>query len=55
MKALSVLGSLEDAQTINSLKATEFEIALLLNFGAESLQYHRLASSKSSQSAKSAD
>ena len=45
-KALSRLGGREEAQVINYLKATGLEIGLLINFGAESLQYKRLVLSK---------
>jgi len=56
-KALSELTSVHEAQVINYLKATGIEVGLLINFGAESLQYKRLILSKTNlrQSAKSAD
>ncbi len=41
VKAIAQLGSLEMAQLINYLKATNLQIGLLLNFGAKSLQYER--------------
>ncbi len=41
-KALSQLTSIEEAQTLNYLKATGFHRAVLINFGAPSLQYKRL-------------
>jgi GxxExxY protein len=41
-KALSQIGGVEDAQVINYLRITGLERALLLNFGAPSLQYKRL-------------
>jgi GxxExxY protein len=42
IKALSGLSGNEEAQLINYLKATEFEVGLLINFGKRSLEYKRL-------------
>lgn len=42
IKALSVLSSLEEAQMLNYLKATNLEIGLLINFGTKSLEYKRM-------------
>ncbi|MFB3879904.1 MAG: GxxExxY protein [Armatimonadota bacterium] len=57
IKALAALGGTEEAQLINYLKATGFELGLLLNFGAESLEVRRRIFSKrqASQSAQSVD
>jgi GxxExxY protein len=55
LKALSALGRVEEAQVLNYLKATGYEVGLLLNFGAESLEYRRLVFSKSLKSAQSVD
>jgi len=41
MKALDKLGGNETAQVLNYLKATGLKVALLINFGAESLEYKR--------------
>ncbi len=44
-KALDVLSGVHEAQTINDLKATGMQRALLINFGAPALQYRRLVRS----------
>jgi len=41
IKALPDLSSIEDAQVINYLKASGLELALLINFGADNLQWKR--------------
>ena len=43
LKALAALSPIEDAQVINYLKASKLPLALLINFGATSLQHKRLA------------
>lgn len=48
-KALTGLGNVEIAQVLNYLKATSLERALLLNFGALSLQYKRLVRTASQE------
>lgn len=55
LKALGHMSGTEDAQVINYLKATGYEVGLLLNFGSRSLQHRRLVLSQSAESAKSAD
>jgi GxxExxY protein len=42
LKALDQLSNLEVAQVLNYLKATGLQRALLINFGAQSLQFRRL-------------
>jgi GxxExxY protein len=42
LKALRKVTDVERAQVINYLKATGMQRALLLNFGAPSLEHHRL-------------
>jgi GxxExxY protein len=46
IKALSELDNTQPAQTINYLEAFNVEIGLLLNFGAESLQFRRFINNK---------
>jgi GxxExxY protein len=46
IKALAQLGTIEEAQLLNYLKATGYETGLLLNFGRTSLQYKRYVHSK---------
>lgn len=41
LKALNRLGSLEEAQPLNYLKATGSTVGLLINFGSASLQFKR--------------
>jgi GxxExxY protein len=55
VKALGSLSGIEEAQVINYLKATGYEIGLLINFGAESLEHRRLVFSKPLPSKKSAE
>lgn len=50
LKALARMGGTEEAQLINYLRATGYEVGLLLNFGARSLEHLRLVFSKSVQS-----
>ena len=50
LKALAKFSGTEEAQIINYLKATNYEIGLLLNFGARSLEHRRFILSKSVQS-----
>jgi GxxExxY protein len=46
IKALTHLSSLEEAQLLNYMKAGDYELGLLINFGAESLQWKRMVLSK---------
>ncbi len=54
LKAISQLTGVDEAQTINELKATNLHRALLINFGAPSLDYKRLVFNLR-ESAQSAD
>jgi GxxExxY protein len=42
IKAIGNLTSSHQAQTLNYLTATGYRLALLINFGSTSLQYHRV-------------
>jgi len=54
LKATSQLTGVDEAQTINELKAINLNRALLINFGVPSLEYKRLVFNLR-ESAKSAD
>ena len=54
LKATSQLTGTDEAQTINELKATHLNRALLINFGVPSLEYKRLVFNLR-ESVKSAD
>ena len=54
LKAIGQLTGADEAQTINELKATGLHRALLVNFGAPSLEYKRLVLNLR-ESAQSAD
>ena len=45
-KAAQSLSSAHEAQLLHYLKATGTKVGLLLNFGARSLEYRRLAKSR---------
>ena len=47
LKGLAHMSGTEEAQVINYLKATGYEVGLLLNFGGRSLQHRRFVLSKS--------
>jgi GxxExxY protein len=53
IKALDQLTSREDAQVINYLKASGFELGVLINFGARSLEWKRLV--KTGKTSSTAD
>jgi GxxExxY protein len=46
LKAIRATGGPEESQVLNYLKATSYEIGLLLNFGTPSLEYRRFARSQ---------
>lgn len=46
LKAIKQTGEIEKIQVISYLKASGIEIGLLINFGAQSLEYKRLINSK---------
>ena len=50
-KALDRLTEREEAQVINYLKASGFEVAVLINFGAPSLEWKRIVLTKHSPEA----
>jgi GxxExxY protein len=55
LKALAKLGGIEEAQVLNYLRSAGYTVDVLLNFGAQSLEYKRFIFSASAKSAQSAD
>ena len=53
LKALSKLTSDHEAQLLNYLKSTGFELGLLVNFGTRKLEYKRMILTKNSNPRKS--
>ncbi len=53
IKALDKLTSREEAQVLNYLKATGMQVGVLINFGAESLEWKRVVFTKSKNSPNS--
>jgi GxxExxY protein len=47
LKALARMSGTEESQVINYLKATGYEVGVLLNFGTRSLEHRRFVFSKS--------
>jgi GxxExxY protein len=54
LKSIAKLGVVEEAQILNYLKATGYEVGLLVNFAEARLTYKRFANSKSASSEPSA-
>lgn len=46
IKALTRLSGLEEAQLLNYLRATGFQVGLLINFGAQSLEWKRMVNER---------
>jgi len=42
MKALNVLTTQHESQVLNYLKATSYQLGILVNFGSKSLEYKRM-------------
>jgi GxxExxY protein len=55
LKALDKLTPREESQVINYLKASGLEVALLINFGATSLEWKRIVLTKGKQRIESVD
>ncbi len=49
LKAIKMITPIEEAQTINYLKTSNYALGLLINFGATSLQCNRFDNLKTSQ------
>ena len=54
LKSIAKLGANEEAQILNYLKATGYEVGLVVNIAESRLVYKRFANSKSASSATSA-